>query len=163
MFWLSAYGARMMVLFLLACQPQMSEWWQDEDANPYPLSSESEEGEDIGEGEEAGFFGLITESDMGYIGENAVEASGCMWYIDITGEEVEPCAECSFAVQITFEDAHIEESDDCPEGFHPEDYIDTSPIIGFGNGYAWIQEEEDWEEFALYFKEDVYHIWFVSF
>ena len=151
----------MMLVYFWACQSQTSAWWQNEEANPYPVSQESEGGED--QGDEAGFFGLVMESDIGYVGENAVEASGCIWYIDITGEETEPCPECSFAVQITYEESYVEEVEDCPEGYHPEDYIDTHPIVGFGNGSAWIQKEEDWEEFALYFQEDVYHIWFVPF
>ena len=49
------------------------------------------------------------------------------------------------------------------EGYRPEENIDTRPIVGFGNDFVLKQEEEDWEDFALYFQEDVYYIWFVSF
>ena len=160
----------MMLMYALACQSQTSDWWQNENANPYPVSQEAEGGEGVeggegGEGgdEEAGFFGLITEENGIYVGENAVEAAGCMWYVDITAEEVEPCSQCTFAVRITYEDPHIGEESDCPEGHLPEDHIDTQPVIGFGNGLAWVQQGENWEDFALYFQEDVYHIWYVSF
>ena len=103
------------------------------------------------------------ENDVGYVGESGVEDPGCLWYIDVTGEEATPCSECSFAVQLTFSESYIEEDEDCPEGYHHEDYVDTHPIIGFGNGSAWINKDDDWEEFAFYFQEDVYHIWFVPF
>lgn len=81
-------GSFMMLLYLLSSLSQTSEWWQNEKANPYPVSQEAEGGEEVGGDEEAGFFGLITEEDGSYIGENAVEAAGYTWFIEITAEEV---------------------------------------------------------------------------
>ena len=163
-------------LFTIACHspenPSAEDgWWQNEEANPYTENEESEDGEfeegeeDIagGETEESGFFGLIHEVENGYIGENGVEKEGCMWYVTLTGASAEACPECSFAITITYEEFEIGEDNDCPEGYAPDDFAGTTPTIGFGNGAAWQKIDNEWLEFAEYFQEDVYHVWFVEF
>jgi len=161
------------LLFTIACQSENQknleeEWWKNEDADPYTENNEEEneweEGEgDIGEGEEAGFFGLLFESDAGYSGESGVEKDGCMWYATLTAESIEGCSSCDFAVLINYEDFEIISDEDCPDGYSPDDFINTTPSIGFGNGAAWRLDGEEWSEFAQYFQEDIYHVWFVEF
>ena len=120
----------MILFYLFACQSsQLSdEWWQNEESNPYTLGSYEGEGDEGGEDEESGFFGLLQESDNGYIGENGVEMPGCIWYVDITAQEASACPDCSFGVMIQYEEFHILENELCPDGYIPEEYANTNPI-----------------------------------
>ena len=164
------------LLFTLACQSEKQSpedgWWANDDADPYTddggEGGEGEEGEwegeeDNGEGDEAGFFGLLYESESGYIGESGVEKEGCMWYTSLTAESTEGCPACDFAVSIRYGEFEVSHDDDCPEGYSPQDFANTTPSIGFGSGSAWQLHGEEWIEFAAYFQEDIYHVWFVEF
>ena len=164
------------LLFTIACQSEKQQspedgWWTNDDADPYTEEGgegEGEEGEwegeeDIGEGEEAGFFGLLYEGESGYLGESGVEKEGCMWYTSLTAESTESCPACEFAVIVSYDEFEIVSDNDCPDGYSPTDFSDTTPSIGFGNGSAWQLRGEEWIEFAAYFQEDIYHVWFVEF